>query len=106
MDSRHIAMLPASCGALRDVWSTINDGPPDIAYAVTTESVGSNPRSTCNGVHGLRSSHSAKHIVIFIGLPSVERSVPPGLAPPMLRMARRTARPIDVFARLPWPNAP
>ena len=42
----------------------------------------------------------------FIGFPSVDRSVPPGLAPPMLRIARRSARPMVAFARLPWPSAP
>ena len=45
-------------------------------------------------------------MVNFIGLPNVERSVPPGLAPPMLRTAKRTARPMAALARLPWPSTP
>ena len=41
-----------------------------------------------------------------MGVPRVERSVPPGFAPPTLRMTRRTARPMAALARFPWPSAP
>ena len=39
--------------------------------------------------------------IALLGLPNVERSVPPGLAPPMLRTARRSARPMVALAREP-----
>ena len=104
-DSIDKPKLPASCGADLEFWSTISVGPLDIAKTVTTESFLSNPRSTCSGSQELRSSHSPKHMVNFMGLPSVERSVPPGSAPPMLRTANRTARPMVAFALDPWPSA-
>ena len=62
-----------------------------------------------NQVHSNPAKHLdtlTLHMVNFIGLPSVERSVPPGFAPPRLRIASRTARPMVALARLPWPSAP
>ena len=98
--------LPTRPRAVRAVCSTRICGPLVAGKTETTSSSGSNPFSTCMGAQGLRSSHSANASVYFIGVPRVERSVPPGRAPPTLRMTRRSARPMAAFARLPCPIAP
>ena len=48
-----------------------------------------------------RSSHSAKHMLYFIGVPSVVLSVMPSLAPPTFCMISLTARPMQALARRP-----
>ena len=74
------------------------------AITVTQLSPASNPRSTWSGAQGLSSSFSPKHSVNLPGKPCVALSISPGAAPPMLRRTRRTARPIEAFARFPGPR--
>ena len=50
-------------------------------------------------------SSSAKQKVYLPGLPSVARSISPGMPPPTLRMMSCSARPMVALARLPWPSA-
>ncbi len=45
-------------------------------------------------------------MVYFIGLPRTDRSTPPVVAPPTLRMISRSARPMVALARFPAPKAP
>ena len=72
--------MPVRARAVRAVWSTMSWGPLVAGKTVTTLSSASKPFSTCMGSQGLRSSHSAKERVYFMGVPRVERSVPPGFA--------------------------
>src|SRR4029079_1087010 len=84
-------------------WSLRLCGPsPDIT--VTTLSVGAKPRCTWYGVHGFSSSFSPKQKVNLAGLPWVERSISPGLAPATLSSIRPSARPIVALACQPWPK--
>src|SRR5580692_10113299 len=84
-------------------WSLRLCGPsPDIT--VTTESVGLKPLCTWYGIQGFSSSFSPKQKVYLAGLPWVERSISPGLAPAMLSSIRPSARPIVALGRQPWPK--
>src|SRR5436190_9613078 len=84
-------------------WSLRLSGPsPDIT--VTTESVGAKPRCTWYGVQRFSSSFSPKQKVNLAGLPWVERSISPGLAPATLSSISPSARPIVALACQPWPK--
>ena len=101
MPSRPRPRLPQSACAVREVWSAICRELDSRPNTVTTLSSFLNPRSTCSGSHGLRSSYSAKQVVNLPIEPSVERSISPGFAPPTLRSVSFTARPMVALARLP-----
>ena len=60
----------------------------------------------CSGSHGLRSSFSAMQKVYLAGWARVDLSVCPGIAPPILRITKRRARPMVALARYPLPNTP
>src|SRR5438046_1065940 len=79
---------------------------PRAATTVTVLVPTAWPRSTDNGSHGDRASFSAKQQEILPGHAWVDFSMPSGLAPPRLRMHRRSARPIVAFALTLPPKQP
>src|SRR5689334_14322284 len=84
-------------------WSLRLCGPsPDIT--VTTLSLGAKPRWTWYGAQGFSSSFSPKQKVNLAGLPWVDRSISPGLAPATLSSISPSARPIVALACQPWPK--
>jgi len=58
-DRRRLGEHHASSSAVVERWSEIESG-ISAAITVTVDSSGSNPRSTCSGCQGLRSSSSAR----------------------------------------------
>ena len=102
------------------VWPTISANRWALSYRIaavvdrstfteTTVTVlvsGSKPRSTCSGVHGVRSSSSPKQKVYRSGRLSTAFATGPGVAPPKVCIISRSERPIVALACVPGPKQP